>query len=162
MTQAALLVPSLTEGDAVGNDVLGMARGLNSRGCDVGIFAIHGEVPGVEVRPVERVRTWLTDPAGVAIYHSSTSWPDGLAALTEVRARRVIKYHNVTPAEFFQGYHQDFVDVCAAGRYEVDQLARGGHDWYLADSEFNLRELVAAGAPRERGTVVPPFHHIDH
>src|SRR5438034_959554 len=99
MTQAAVLVPSLTEGDAVGNDVLGMARGLKSRGCDVGIFAIHGEVPGVEVRPVDRVHTWLTDPAGVAIYHSSTSWPDGLEALIGTRARRVIKYHNVTGSE---------------------------------------------------------------
>jgi len=135
MTQAALLVPSLTEGDAVGNDVLGMARGLRSAGCEVAVFAIHGTVPRMPVRPVERLRSWLTDPAGVVIYHSSTSWPDGYAALTTVKARRVVKYHNVTPAEFFSRFSSRFVDICLAGRHEVEQLARGGHHWYLADSE---------------------------
>jgi len=161
MKQVALLVPNLTAADAVSNDVLGMARRLRNRGCTVGVFAAQGEVPGVPTQRIEQLQRWLTDPNGLALYHCSTSWVQGSAALARLPGRKVVKYHNVTPAEFFEGYHQDFVNACTAGRRELEQMARAGYDGYLADSEFNLQELLAAGSAPARAAVVPPFHLVD-
>jgi glycosyltransferase involved in cell wall biosynthesis len=73
----------------------------------------------------------------------------------------VLKYHNVTPWHFFQGVHGAFVQACVAGRDQMGRLARLGCDRYLADSGYNLAELVEHGAPPAAGAVVPPFHQVD-
>src|SRR5690606_20272307 len=47
------------------------------------------------------------------------------------------------------------------GRREIAVIARLGLELYLADSAYNLGELVAAGAPSARGAVLAPFHRVD-
>src|ERR1051325_3162365 len=161
MARVALLIPCFTEADAVSNDVRGMSEVLSGAGHQVGIFASHSEVAGVGVQPPSAARRFLRDPRDVLIYHHSTGWHEGAEALAAVRCRRVLKYHNVTPAEFFEGIHQDYVVSCRAGRRQLAAFARAGCHRYLADSGYNLGELLAEGAAPSVGAVVPPFHNID-
>src|SRR5262245_20624309 len=136
MTRVALLVPCCIEADAVSNDVLGMRRALTARGHDARVFAMHGNIAGVPVRPLAAARRLLQDPSAVAVYHLSTGWREGAEAMASARCRRVLKYHNVTPAEFFEGIDQEYVLACRLGRAHLAEIARGGWDLYLADSEF--------------------------
>jgi glycosyltransferase involved in cell wall biosynthesis len=159
MGRVALMIPCFTEADAVSADVLGMHRALAARGHDVCVLAAHWEVKGPHVRHVRTAARLLDDPSAVAVYHLSTGWREGAAALAGARCRRVLKYHNVTPPEFFEGIDQEYALSCRAGRQELRALARAGLDCYLADSDFNLRELLHEGAPPAAGAVVPPFHH---
>src|SRR5262249_11575827 len=53
------------------------------------------------------------------------------------------------------------VQACQAGREQMGRLARLACDRYLADSAYNLGELVEQGAPPAIGAVVPPFHQVD-
>ncbi|MEK6280511.1 MAG: glycosyltransferase [Acidobacteriota bacterium] len=78
-----------------------------------------------------------------------------------MRTRKAIKYHNVTPPEFFLGFSPWHEERCRQGREELKDVARAGCEVYLADSEFNRLDLIEAGAPPERCFVVPPFHHVD-
>ena len=68
-------------------------------------------------------------------------------ALREHRGRRVLIHHNITPPEYFVGFDPEMVRICALGRDELKTLV--GHvDLGLADSEFNRRDLEAAGFTR--------------
>jgi glycosyltransferase involved in cell wall biosynthesis len=160
MGRVALMVPCFTEADAVSTDVLGMYRALSARGHEVCVLACHWEVNGLPVRHLRSAGALLQDPSALLIYHLSTGCREAAEALAGAGCRRVLKYHNVTPAEFFAGVDQEYVLACREGRAELAALARAGLDRYLADSDYNLRELLDEGAPAAAGAVVPPFHNI--
>jgi glycosyltransferase involved in cell wall biosynthesis len=73
----------------------------------------------------------------------------------------VIRYHNVTPAEFFAGFSRTDEDLCKRGRDELTEIATAQCDLYLSASSFSMQELIAAGADPSKSFVVPPFHGID-
>jgi glycosyltransferase involved in cell wall biosynthesis len=81
--------------------------------------------------------------------------------LQKVSCRKVIKYHNVTPPQFFNGWSEEYGHVCRAGRDQIKAIAGAECDRYLSASEYNKRELISEGAPESRSFVVPPFHHVD-
>src|SRR5690348_13761437 len=108
MPRIALMIPSFTEADAVSADVRGMYRALAARGHDVCVVAAHWEVAGLPVRHLRRAGALLRDPSNLAIYHFSTGCREATAAFAAARCRRVLKYHNVTPAEFFEGVDQEY------------------------------------------------------
>src|SRR5262249_25022777 len=116
MARIALLIPSFTEADAVSADVRGMYRALAARGHDVCAVAAHWEVAGLPVRPLRRAGSFLRDSSNLVIYHFSTGCREATTAFLGARCRRVLKYHNVTPAEFFEGIDQEYTLSCRTGR----------------------------------------------
>ncbi|HJU38675.1 MAG TPA: glycosyltransferase [Tahibacter sp.] len=156
----ALLAPSLSAFDAVGTDVLEMAAVLRAAGHDVRLYAdnVHGIAE--TVHQAGGFDAWL-GASGAVIYHYSIGWPRIEAMLERSRARRIVRYHNITPPEFFHGWSRDHVRTCAAGRASLPRLANLGFDLALACSRYNLDELVAHGFPRARGRVLAPFHQIE-
>lgn len=158
--KAALLLPVLAGKDAVGNDTLAMAALLRERGIETRVFCdvAHG------VDEATYAPDGLLDFAGGAddliLYHFSTGWPLALDLLGKARGFRVVRYHNITPPEFFAGSSKIYETACAKGREEIPAVARLGCELHLAASRYNLDELVAAGAPPERGAVLAPFHRV--
>lgn len=161
MGPVAILCPALSRADAVGHDVLGMARALRSWGCDVRIFAKAWDVDQPGIYRFSKVFSYLRRPDALLIYHHSVGWREGLQIVAESCCRRIIKYHNVTPAEYFYGHHCDYYYASWLGRSEIGPLAACGCDLYLADSAYNLSEFLRAGAPGEACAVLPPFHVVD-
>ena len=156
----AIATPVLIDGDAVSNDVVGMSAALQKAGHDVQIFVHQSLAPGVPVRPIDKVHEFLR-PQDLLIYHFSVGWDQGLHLTTTLRCRKIIKYHNVTPPEYFEGVNEDYAAVCRAGRNMLQNIAAIPADLFLSDSEYNMAELLYACAPPHRNFVVPPFHHID-
>jgi glycosyltransferase involved in cell wall biosynthesis len=161
MTRIAILTPSITTGDAVSNDVLGMYDVLNERGCVVRVFAEGGVLDKPRVWPSPQVGRFLKQPTDLLIYHYSRGWDPGLDLLRDLKCRKIIKYHNVTPPDFLVGYNSDFATMCLEGRQQLTAIARSPCDLYLSDSAYNMRELVAEGAVESKSFVVPPFHQVD-
>jgi glycosyltransferase involved in cell wall biosynthesis len=58
--------------------------------------------------------------------------------------RLVAIYHNITPAEFFLGFHPHLAGLCHHGRRELEAFAPRTR-LALGDSEYNRRELETAG-----------------
>jgi glycosyltransferase involved in cell wall biosynthesis len=85
-------------------------------------------------------------PDDVVILHYALPSPL-TAALKELRGRRVLLHHNITPPEYYAPYDPELARNCALGREELT-LLRGHVELALADSEFNRRELEAAGFAR--------------
>jgi glycosyltransferase involved in cell wall biosynthesis len=161
MTRIAILTSHLTSGDAVSNDVIGMGSALERNGYDARVYAESWDLDQPEIWPMKEIAVFLESPSDIVIYHHSIGWDAGIELLESLNCRKAIKYHNVTPPEFFAGVSRWHEEKCGEGRQQLGTLARAGCDLYLSDSEFNSRELVAAGANESKSFVVPPFHHID-
>jgi len=138
-----------------------MFQALSGRGHDVGIFAEAWDECGVPITSYRRVLRFLDSPAAVLIYHHSVGWEPGFALVHTLKCRRVLRYHNVTPPEFFKGISARQDLLCTRGREALGMIARSGCDLYLCCSEYNQQELLDQGADRSRCLVLPPFHQVD-
>ncbi len=161
MSRVAILTSHLTNGDAVSNDVIGMHTAFEKHGYEAKVFAGSADFTEPEVHPAAEIGEFLTDSADLLIYHYSIGWDPGLELLRKMKCRTSIKYHNVTPPEFFAGISPWHEEKCRMGREEMKEIAQAGCDIYLADSEFNRLDLLLEGADEQNSFVVPPFHHIE-
>lgn len=137
-----------------------MQEVLRQRGHDARLFA--NESPStIDVSPAVKIKKFFKSPDDVLIYHYSMGWNVGLEMLQELKCRTVVKYHNITPPEFFTGISRDYETVCRQGREQVKDIVAADCDLYLADSEYNAEELIEEGVDKSKCFVLPPFHHID-
>lgn len=160
--KVAILIPVLGSRDAVGADALTMARELADQGIEARIFCQSSIDLDTKTYSPDKMSSFATSSDDVVIYHFSTGWPKGRELLARSPARRIVKYHNITPPHFFSSISSEYQGACAEGRQEIDAIAKLGCELYVGDSAYNLDELVDAGAPREHGAVLPPFHRIEN
>jgi glycosyltransferase involved in cell wall biosynthesis len=161
MSRVGILSPSLTTADAVSNDALGMYDVLTRQGHEVRLFCESHSLKHPGLSDIAPLGKFLKEPNDILLYHYSRGWDRGLQLLRELRCRRVIKYHNVTPAKYFTGFSSHDVELCEAGRRQLVDLVSAQCDLYLSASAFSMQELLELGAPASKAFVVPPFHHID-
>ena len=161
MKKIAICNTSYEFGDAVSNDMLGMYNVLVEKGYGVRLFALEPSPSDPPVHSIDTLPEFVHDREDLCIYHYATGWEHGLSILSRLKCRKIIKYHNVTPPEFFEGINADYVQVCTLGRKLLTKLPEMGIDLYLADSEYNNQELIGAGAKPSKCEIVPPFHHVD-
>ena len=159
---AAILLPVLARHDAVGNDAKAMAALLREHGIPTRIFCGMSVDPDTETHPDSELLDFAGGPDGLVIYHFSVGWPVAIDILRKARGRRIVRYHNITPPEFFAGIGQEYEAACAKGRDEIPLVAGLGCDRYIGASRYNLDELIAAGAPAKRGGVLAPFHRVQN
>ena len=134
-------VPAAHKGDAIGDSARRVRDLLRRLGHESEIYAltIDEDLRG-DVRPFAANGTAGGD---VTILHFAVPSPM-TEAFASLPRRRVLQYHNVTPAHFFAPYDPDVFRIAALGRAELATLARRT-DVALGDSEFNRAELAALG-----------------
>jgi glycosyltransferase involved in cell wall biosynthesis len=158
--QVHQVLATLGYGDAIGHEVLGIQRVLRGAGYDSDIF-----VETADRRLEDRTREYFdlaeaSHPDNLLIHHFSIGSRASRVAFA-LPDRMALVYHNITPPEYFLGIHKRLVELCYHGRRElrayVDRVSVA-----LGDSEFNRRELEAAGFPATGVLpVVPSFAHLD-
>jgi glycosyltransferase involved in cell wall biosynthesis len=125
-------------------------RALFARwGMDGGVFAAFRE-PAVRAQVVE-LRALEAAPDDLLLFHYSAYAPR-LEPLLELPQRKLLVYHNVTPAEYLWEHQPHVAALCALGRDHLPRWAQAV-DVAAAVSEYNARELREAGARDVR--VVP-------
>lgn len=140
------LLTSLSYGDAIGNEALAIQAQLRAAGFASDIFAESWDVRMVDrCRPLFEYRE-VSSPETVCLYHFSIGSAAG-RMIYHAPDRLVSIYHNITPPEFFLGFHGHLAGLCYHGRRELAMFAERSA-LGLGDSEFNRRELEAAGYPR--------------
>jgi L-malate glycosyltransferase len=142
-------VPAAHRGDAIGDSARRVRDLLRRMGHQSELFAIT-----IDDDLRDDVRSFSDSSASrgdVTIFHFALPSPM-TAAFATLGGKKVLQYHNITPAAFFAPYDPGLFRLAALGRRELATLA--GHvDLALGDSDFNRRELVALGF--ERTGVMP-------
>ena len=153
------MTATLAYGDAVSNDIFEIDRRLKQWGLDAHIYAENIEPRLSQVGQLDQAyERFLGEPDDLLIYHYSI-YTANLKLYTQSRNRKIVIYHNITPPEFFRGFDSNLEALCRYGRLALPQLR--DCDLALAVSEFNRRELVAAGIPESRTAVLPIFLGLD-
>ncbi len=157
MKTIGIMLPTLSVGDAVGNDCMVEYKLLKERGYRCLLYAENREA---------RFESLMCKPkalaeADIILYHHAIHWPLGEKILKDLRVgQKILRYHNITPAQFFSPYSSDLGISVTLGRQQTGRLVQIC-DLYLSDSRYNEQELLTEGAPPEKSTVIPPFHQGD-
>ena len=137
------MIPILAFGDAVGNDALAVHQCLKEAGFNSLVAADYiDERLGTDIA----VRTddlSFIEPDDLVIYHLSTGNKLN-SRFGALPCRKIVKYHNITPPDFFFGYEKETVKACIAGYKEAAALS-DKPVFAFADSAYNKSELIRLG-----------------
>ena len=155
------ILPSLTYGDAIGNDAICMDRVLRQAGYETKIYAdyLGSGAYGDHVSMVGDLTQ--IQKGDLVLYHLSIG--SRLNRLvSELTCRKIYIYHNITPAHFFAGCNPAMERKAQRGLYEIGQM-RGTADMVLAVSKYNKAHLQRLGytCPIEVLPVLIPWEDYD-
>ncbi len=155
------LLPTLSYGDAIGNDVLAMKKIIQEMGFDTSVYAeiIDNRLPSGVVRPFSEFPNLADND--VIVYHASTG-TDLNYKLPQLGGRKLMIYHNITPPDFFQPYSPAAEQLAAYGLQGIKQLS-DQVEQCLADSEFNSSNLRELGftCPIDVCPILIPFRDYE-
>lgn len=151
------LLPTLSYGDAIGNDTLALNDVISGMGYDTGIYAefVDSRLPAGTASTTDKVGSLKSDD--IVIYHASTG-TDLNYELEKLGGRKMMIYHNITPPEFFERYNPSAAANTSYGLDGVKYLA-DKVGYCLADSAYNRGELVKMGykCPIDVRPILIPF-----
>lgn len=137
------MLTTISYGDAVGNDVLALAKVIRQMGYETGIYAenIDTKLPAGMAKPLHVIPP--LDEEDIILYHLSTGTRLNYE-LECYKGRKIMIYHNITPPDFFHEYSSHAWELCTDGlrgmKYLSDKV-----QYCLADSAFNKRQLMDSG-----------------
>lgn len=144
------LVHTLSYGDAISGEVLALQRVFRSLGVESEIFAIneHPKLKGQSIDYREFIPKLGAGFDGSIILHYSLGSPLNTLYRELKSAERILIYHNLTPAHWFEGVNPRIVSDIRQGEAELPELCHISSR-LLADSNFNAQELSRFGVSAE-------------
>lgn len=137
------ILPTLAYGDGVGNDVMAIYKLLKREGYDTEIYAeaVDRRIECEDLYEFHQFPELNEDD--VVINHLSVGSDINLV-FPDMKARKMIIYHNITPAEWFKDYDENAYHFCNRGYEETRKLA-STVSYCLADSAYNRQDLIDMG-----------------
>ena len=137
------LLAGFAVGDAVSQDARLLQGALRQCDCESELFA---PPDSIAPRAAHLCRTLAEfQPAAtdaVILHYSIASAAD--EAFGAARGRKVVRYHNITPADFLDGFDDELAARLRQARARLGPIAAGAHAVW-ADSDFNAREIRELG-----------------
>lgn len=158
--QVHQVLATLGYGDAIGNEALGIRDVLTGAGYESRIYVQTADHRLED--ETEEYQDLVEDSRAdnVLIHHFSIGSRASRVAFA-LPDRMILRYHNITPPEYFVGVNRALVRLCFSGRREL-RAYTGRCDLALGASEFSRRELEAMGFPRaDVLPILPHFGHLD-
>lgn len=149
----------MAPGDATSNHILEIDKRLTKWGFESHIFAQHAS-PKIEkkIRPLAEIRPLLNQKNDLLIYHYNL-FHFSAHLFQTAKCRRILIYHNITPAHFYTEWDKSNAKNCRLGRFSLQRLQQC--DLAIGDSDFNRQELVEVGFDAAKTAVVPIFLPLD-
>lgn len=161
MNRILIVTPSLVKNDAIGNDIFAQQVLLREAGHAAEIFAENCDsFSRDKVISVETAKEWVADPKTLLLYHHSFIWDLGESLFNQAKCRILFRYHNISPAKYFD-YNNDVMRDLLRGHRQTRRLLQSGKiTAFINDSKFNSGDLVSFGADAKLMTEVAPFNKI--
>lgn len=136
------LVPSLSYGDAIGNEVAAIHKILKANGYHAQVYAESIDPRRKDIaQPTAQMGS--LGPQDILLYHFAIGSELNLK-LKSFGGRLVFRYHNITPPLFFADYSMQAYRSCRQGRGQLAALA-GVPEACLSVSRYNTQDLKANG-----------------
>lgn len=135
------VLPNLAFGDAISNLAILHRNHLRQEGFESEILVRH-----IDPRVAQDGRVFdpgLLQPTDAIIYHHSIG-TDLTPHVVAHPGPKLLIYHNITPAEFFEPFAPEFAEILRNGRRDLEELAQF-FPHSAGDSSYNAEELHAAG-----------------
>ena len=155
---------ALRQGDAIGADIMRIHELLAECGhkpyiavceCDPELSARFGTI---SVSAAERIAE--SDPESTLVIQHKASGDELTGFFLRLRCKRLLIYHNITPASYFLPYDLLMTWNLWRGRRQLKRLAGSGA-WAWGDSAYNCRELADMGFDTARVRVMPCLEYFD-
>lgn len=136
------MTATMSMGDAISNEVLAIKKILDDLGIKNEIYAEN--IDSRLRKNVKRYKEYKENNNDIILNHFGIGSPinDFVANLNN--NIKIIRYHNITPSEFFDGYSITTKQLCETGRNQLKDSS-GVYKSALAVSEYNKQELVELG-----------------
>lgn len=154
------ILPVLAFGDAIGNHTLALAEAFTRHGYQNQIYAeqLDSRVSG---KNIHEYREYVQQTGDIVLYHMSTNSSLN-RELCQYPGTKLMCYHNITPAEFFHGFHEQAEKGCMEARDDLVYMA-GKFDGCVSDSLYNQQELEALhyDCPMTNIPILIPFQDYE-
>ena len=161
-----IFTPSLVLHDAVSTDVYQSFLCLRDEGLGAVMYAETFD-PFFKDWIVSKkmLSKLISEPSNTLILHHSTYSACGEDLFDQAACKIVIKYHNITPVQFYLGYQglegAALLGRLQKGRLQNQKFADSRRPYtLLVDSEFNGVDFFSLSENEKPFTVVPPFHLV--
>lgn len=137
------VVGSLNYGDAVGNDVMAIKKALCENGYMTAVFTsvIDHKIDDKLVFYLEQIPQLQKED--IVIYHFGSA-DCSYEVIRDLKCKKILRYHNVTPPEFFKNYDKDSEKTTKNGLEQIQNM-KDFFDYGMVDSEFNKQDLIRMG-----------------
>lgn len=151
------IMPTVSYGDAVGNDARAICRVIGEMGYDSAIYAenIDTRLSDSNIKKIKKLPSLKDDD--IIIFNHSTG-TELCYKLPELGGRKMMIYHNITPPCFFEKYSEASRRLTEYG-YEGTRYLSDKIDYVMADSQYNADDLVNMGykCPIDVRPILIPF-----
>lgn len=152
--------PSVSYGDAIGNEMLEIRAVLRELGYESNIYGqyIHSKMSTVKQYSEYRE---VSSPNNILIMHYSIGYGSELLKFVKsLPDKKILLYHNITPPHFFHNINSDYEHSTKIGLQELSTEIINIVDVALADSEFNRQDLIDAGF--DKTSVLPYLINLNN
>lgn len=136
------LVHTLSYGDAISGEVIAIKRILEENGYESDIYSIntHPKYKGL----TKSYKELSQNTKDKIILHYSLGSDLNRVYENLDSAQRVLIYHNITPAKFFEGVNPRIVNDIESGFKELPELLKKT-DLIISDSDYNASDIKKLG-----------------
>jgi len=159
----AIAHQTIADGDAIGNDIIGMYYTLINEGYNVGLISEHSsDILKKYQMSSANVDNFIEITDSLLIYHHSIHWEFGETLLERFKGKIIFKFHNITPPQFFKDFSSIHYEKCRQGIEQTRRFINEYKDsvWW-GDSSFNSTQLRQIGLKHDEIITVPPFNRLD-
>ncbi len=137
------VIPTLSLGDAVGNDARAVCKVISEMGYKTRIYAenIDHRLHSPKFRKISRIPRLSDDD--IVIFNHSTG-TELCELIPKLGGRKMMIYHNITPPRFFEPYDKVSARLAQKG-YENTRSLKDKIDYVMAVSEYNADDLRKMG-----------------
>ena len=137
------ILAGFADGDAISHEALQLRGIFRGWGYESNIYAPPERVSPASAYECRRLDEYAGAPDDICLHHYGINSPSTNVFLSSP-ARKVIIYHNITPAEYFEGFDDDVAGQLRAGRSRLRDICRFA-DAVWTVSRFNASELEDLG-----------------
>jgi glycosyltransferase involved in cell wall biosynthesis len=142
------LLAGFAEGDAISQDALLLQAAFRDQGWESDLFAPPAHTEPAAARRVKPLESYHGAPGDVAVLHDVLD-PVVTAAFHATRATRVLRYHNITPASFFEPFDPAMAARLRGAREALGHaVTQAAAIWSV--SAFNASELAEWAPAKSR------------